>query len=561
VATAAVVDRGKPRAPGYLNLGVVVAMLVLIAAVALTARQQPPPSIAELSPQAQQQLKDAPAEQSSRFGSGPGGEFGDGEATTTTTTEPPAAGKGPKREIKNPGNVRRCVGDPPRQTEDPQSPPCIAYWDGDNGGSTWRGVTANQIDVALPDASESRVAVARTYVDYFNQRFEFYGRKIVLKPFKPTQGAPGSSGSGSEQLQADAVTAADTHGAFASLAYDPDANKGGQGPYYDELALRKVVSFQYYPNFTSGQAIEKRAPYQWAHFPDFTSFQRNLGRWVCRSLKDHPAQYAGSGTVGNKRVFGLIREAVQGSDGFPDASALHEELESCGVSIALDVESDGRSSGQTIMVQMKTNSPAVTSIICLCDGSVLYGTNYMKSASSQSYYPEWIVSNYVYQDNDFNVNQYWPEEQRIHAFGLDYRNKALAEPDMPFRWALTEMGFNGSSPGYDQAYQVYENVLQLATAIQLAGPILTPKTLEEGLFSTTFPNPDCQGPPSYQACVKYAPGHRYQQDDGAMIWWSTNDTSMHWTSPGTYCYADRGRRFTRQAWPLDDKLFFKAPCW
>ncbi|HEX9889335.1 MAG TPA: hypothetical protein VGA69_07640, partial [Nitriliruptorales bacterium] len=42
--------------------------------------------------------------------------------------------------------TKRCVGDPPRQTEDLMSPPCVAHFGGDNGGATYHGVTGEQID-------------------------------------------------------------------------------------------------------------------------------------------------------------------------------------------------------------------------------------------------------------------------------------------------------------------------------------------------------------------------------------------------------------------------------
>ena len=38
---------------------------------------------------------------------------------------------------KNP-SAKRCVGSPPRQTEDPLSPPCVGYFEGDNFGATAR---------------------------------------------------------------------------------------------------------------------------------------------------------------------------------------------------------------------------------------------------------------------------------------------------------------------------------------------------------------------------------------------------------------------------------------
>src|SRR5688572_29355597 len=39
---------------------------------------------------------------------------------------------------KNP-STKRCVGNPPRQTEDPMSPPCVAHYQGDNSGATAPG--------------------------------------------------------------------------------------------------------------------------------------------------------------------------------------------------------------------------------------------------------------------------------------------------------------------------------------------------------------------------------------------------------------------------------------
>src|SRR5688572_12407961 len=73
--------------------------------------------------------------------------------------------------------VRRCVGDPPRQTEDPQSPPCVAAWSGDNGGATWQGVTRDEIVVAVPCADPCYWAY-ELFVAHVNKRFELYGRRI-----------------------------------------------------------------------------------------------------------------------------------------------------------------------------------------------------------------------------------------------------------------------------------------------------------------------------------------------------------------------------------------------
>src|SRR5918992_186795 len=45
--------------------------------------------------------------------------------------------------------VKKCVGKPPRQTEDPNAPPCVPFFEGDNGGSTWQGVKDDEITVLV----------------------------------------------------------------------------------------------------------------------------------------------------------------------------------------------------------------------------------------------------------------------------------------------------------------------------------------------------------------------------------------------------------------------------
>ena len=44
-------------------------------------------------------------------------------------------------------STKRCVGKPPRQTEDPLAPPCVASFAGDNFGVTYQGVTKDEISV------------------------------------------------------------------------------------------------------------------------------------------------------------------------------------------------------------------------------------------------------------------------------------------------------------------------------------------------------------------------------------------------------------------------------
>lgn len=550
----------RPKGPGLVNGSLAGVLVILVAAVALTARQPAPPAIAELAPQAAQQIKDSLKEQSSQFGSGPGSEAGgnfEGGSTTTSTTVATTDTTEEEKPIDR-GRVRRCIGDPPRQTEDPQSPPCVPYFEGDNGGETWRGVTAREIRVAWPKSWSAQTdALMNAMVSYFNTRYEFYGRKIRLIPVQPSATADPAA------LQADAVKVDTEADPFASLAYSQETNLGNQYPYYDELARRKIMSFSMRANFAPPGQMDKWAPYQWSLVPEYPTFARRLAEFLCKSLNGRTADYAGGSQLGKQRAFGLVYETM--SHDAPlniDPEIMKRALSStCGATFSAVQQSDGTASSiPNVVLAMKSATPQVTTIVCLCDGSQAVPT-YMRTATAQDYYPEWMSTNYVYLDNLFLTATYYPAEQRRHFFGLSFDNRFNPQADMPFRWALNEAGGDAGS-GYDVNYFTYLNLLQLATGIQLAGPNLTPHTFEQGMFNATFPNPGCLGAPHYQACVDYGPGDHVQQDDALLTWWAEGETwqGENTAGTGTFCYVNRGTRYRAGEFPTSGITFFQPPC-
>src|SRR5688572_2219369 len=116
----------RPRAPGVAYAAVSVVLALLVGVLALTSRQSPPPTIAEFAPQAVERISDP---------------SGDPGASRSSSGELRGSGVTAGEEDVAPqtvdvARVRQCVGDPPRQVEDPQSPPCVPYFSGDNGGAT-----------------------------------------------------------------------------------------------------------------------------------------------------------------------------------------------------------------------------------------------------------------------------------------------------------------------------------------------------------------------------------------------------------------------------------------
>src|SRR5205085_5645573 len=131
------------------------------------------------------------------------GDQANGPAGTAVTTPGGAVASGTAgKATPIPAGGNACTGRALQVPNDPYSPPCVSF-SGSNGGATWRGVTPTEIhiatrrtsDASLDDAiaqivgteiADSPADVQRTtqvLVDYFNQHFQFYGRKIVLDAY------------------------------------------------------------------------------------------------------------------------------------------------------------------------------------------------------------------------------------------------------------------------------------------------------------------------------------------------------------------------------------------
>ena len=546
-----------PRLPALVQAGAVGVVLAVVAAVSLTARQPPPPTVAEYAPQAVAQIQQAPPEQTV--------DPGRSSATTTTAVpgSPEALAASSTTSITRPvidqPRVRQCAGTPPRQIPDPQSPPCVAYFDpkSDNGGETSRGVTRNEINVFyVPDFLEDVPRVDLLF-NFFNKRFEFYGRALVMK----SHSASGGVDPDPKLMQADAQAAYDTP-VFASLNYP--SRRGAEFAFYDALADRKIVSVAHR---VQAQATEEhfkeRSPYQWSSVPTVDSMLRNYGQFVCNSLAGDRPLYAGGLEAGaDKRVFGLIIQ--QASDGSaPDPAPLRAEMAKCGESLAAvaynKVTSQTGRTATNVILQM--TDADVTSVICLCEPNETRDT-LMPAASAQTFQPEWLLGTYLDNDLDSSMSG-GPPDQISHVFGLVFRNKLLARQDMPFYWALKEMDPAGEPSGgaYYSLQARYGSLLVLASGIQLAGPRLTPSSFAAGLLRTPWANPGAGAPPYYQAAAGFEGGRRTFIDDAAMFWYDPGrQSTVNGEQAGSVCYVRKGARYRLGNWPTGPQPFFQGDC-
>jgi hypothetical protein len=552
-------DRRGRHAPGFVNSVVGAVIIIVVASLAITAQQTPPPALAELAPSAVQQLKDAPQEQTSDAGEGDGGQGAGGLGTTTTTAAADTPGGAAEASTTIPSieraRVRRCVGDPPRQTEDPQSPPCVPYWTGDNGGATYRGVTRETITLAYPALDER---VAEDLMAYFNKRYEFYGRKLKI--------VPAGQGNVCKDRKASAVQADEEAKAFVGMA----ANNGNAGACFQtEMARRHLLSSASNVQFGENE-MSPLAPYMWQYAMSFDKVMRAVGEMYCARMHGQNAVRAPDPLLKTKpRKLGVIMQNVL-RDTDMDTSALDRALAACGAKVEEmarlssndDVGLTSPDKAQLAMASMKSHD--ITTILNL--GIAFAAQSISSAADAQRYYPEWIFTTYGGFDSNTVISAFWPQaSERQAIFGL------TVAPPMR-RWAL-EPAFTAMrevDPGVDPAANInqvqeftnqYRMMLVAASGIQMAGPNLTPDTFSAALQRTTFPNP--KNDPSMSGSVGFSGDHT-MTDDIAEFWWSEAAKGPQgWQTAGavgSVCYLDNGARRRLGAWPKGAGGFFEGTC-
>jgi hypothetical protein len=130
-------------------------------------------------------------------------------------------------------------------------------------------------------------------------------------------------------------------------------------------------------------------------------------------------------------------------------------------------------------------------------------------------------------------------------------------------WAQAVAAAGGSSDvlNYTAARPFYQELLLLASGIQMAGPRLTPETFAAGLHATTFPNPGAGAAPYYQGSVGFPGTSTTMVEDYQAFWLDTRESGQDvQNSKGVnqskaFCAVGLGRRWDVDTWPSTDGLY------
>ncbi len=382
------------------------------------------------------------------------------------------------------------------------APACEPRWSGNNGGATAPGVTATTITLSYREAASAilqelyalvppsvvgtnagAIQTMQSYINIFNKDFELYGRHVVLAPFNG-QGnfINEDTGTGAPQAEADAITAATSLHAFADMSLIDSSDT-----YTQDLQAQKVIAFGLHAQYQ--QWYQQNAPWQYTPGPNCTKSADAIGALFGKQLKGLPAQFAGGALKTEPRKLGIFYSNIVGEQ--QCEQQVVQSLASYGVTPVAQANlafnlSELAGESATAVAQMK--AAGATTIICVgCDP--ISPRFYFAAATQDNYYPEWLI------DSEYSTNasatppfiRLLPADQRAHilTIGTPPTASSLSEAVHAY-----DLGNTDPSATIYPAYPlVYASILQFFSALQLAGPDLTPSNFQAAMRSIPQSSP------------------------------------------------------------------------
>jgi hypothetical protein len=457
---------------------------------------------------------------------GPGGGGGSGSSGSSTSAGPPT-------------HTKRCQG--PQVPGDPYSPPCIRLT-GSNGGATARGVSPTTITVAYRETSDpgfqqtlaqvggaqfddTPADVERTIkglADYFNKKFQFYGRKLNFVFYKG-QGSQTNEllGGGQQEASDDALKVSTGIKAFADMSATTE-------PYGDALSRDHVLNFG--EPYLSGQWFQQRAPYAWSLATDCTQVSEASAQIAVNQLEGKPASFAGPALDKTTRKLAII---APDNPWYQQCVANAERMfKAAGDPVPENIPYQldlATLSSQAASVVAKLKADGITTVVCGCDP--IFPVYLTQRAAQQNYYPEWSVIGVALTDADI-VGQLFNQGEWAHAAGVTYQGRTI-----PYQATLGYAAYR--SVRHDEPAQavnlIYAQMYMLALGIQLAGPDLTAASFERGMRS--YP-----GGTGEFGTWGFPAGHFTPTLDGAEIYWDPKATSAYNGKQGAYIFSSPRHR-------------------
>lgn len=540
----------RSRSERSLPIGLL-AVVALMAALVLPSSLRPPPdqanNSAALSPDAppDDEEPDAIISSFQQAGSGTAGASRSTRteqvtATTTTTAPPP-------EEVPSSG---LCFGDPPRQTDSIYAPDCQPAFVGDNGGATYKNVTADEVRVGLwhpvgmpepgpvpqqPQPGESsEMRTLRVLQAYFNQRYETYNRRIQLVVMDTPSGSD-------EDVRNAALKGATEDKVFVSTHTEP--------LFCDELTRHQLPC--YLENPLPDSFFESRRPFLFGFQTSTNRNDRIVAEYVCKRLAGGNSDHAGAGRQGQPRKFGAL---YQEGNTYREVSTFLDAVErQCGLEVlGFDIRDPAYDQSGFQQISTAMSQFAAEGVTTIIANALLTPMLFaMQQAEGSLYFPEWVLTGTYGIDLNL-VGLILPDSQMEHTFGLSPWEISRPFPESDCYRAYVSIDPN-NSPNQATCGVVFFELQQVITGLQEAGPILTAESFQDGLLAYGGRYP----PQKYAIQGGYAPGDWSYMDKFGEIWWNPNVQAPESGQPGAYVWTNDGAKYGIGEFPTgpNEQLF------
>ena len=401
--------------------------------------------------------------------------------------------------------------------------PCVPAFEGDNGGATAPGVTADSIKVVFyaaeapsdlqtiitglgaDDTPEQRTETLEHYWDIYSSVAQLYGRDVEFVPYEAT-GAP-------DDVVAARAAATDV------IAMEPFAVLGGpaldRGTFAQELADAGIPCMGCAGPLPDETLLEM-APYVWSGAQSPNQFLAMLATWSAGL--GETAEFAGGDLEGEPRKIGVIH-----FDQDPPLFESTQEAQEDNFEGVADVQSylfdfaTMPAKAPELIARYKADG--ITTIVFL--GDPIMPQYLTAAATEQDYYPEWVFAGTALTDTNV-LGRSYDQAQMVHAFGISQlpvpMEQDLQEAIRLYRWYF---GGEDTLPPADAQYAlIAPQAAWLASGIHMAGPELTPETFARGLFRIPPRGGTPANPRLSVGNWGAFPEMDYQGiDDSTEIWW------------------------------------------
>jgi hypothetical protein len=446
------------------------------------------------------------------------------------------------------------------------APECWAPFDGDNGGDTTRGVTAETIKVvqyfgpdddpiinylsdavAVTDTNAQSEQTARDMLGMFEQFYEFYGRTIELEAYV-------STGLANDEVtaRADAVRIAEDFEPFVVL--------GGPAltsAFADELTARDVMCI----GCTPGQPPEwyaERDPFVYGLGISAAQSRTHATEFISKQLAGGNADFAGDEAFqARPRTFGHVY--ISSSPQSPViAAAFEADLAEAGATMVESLPytlDPGSIQAQASQIIAKLKSSGITTVVLVSDG--IAPRDLTREATAQEYFPEWVIVAPALSDLTAFGRTY-DQAQWANAFGVTH-GAVRVTPEISGFYGLYQWFMGAEPPAKDTIGLLMPNYTFLAATLQATGPDLTPENFRDALFAGAGTRPALTQPLLTYGDKDFWPDTDYNGvDDATLIWWdaaATGPDEIRRQGTGMWTFVDGGKRYLPGEWPSEVKLF------